>query len=101
MSVALLPNDTGKTDAFIDDIIMVAVDLENNVEQIMATPCTNLYADAHKTSGLAFAKKKISFQMINMKLKVTLKRQRFAWVCFQGWGRLFVVCSTLCTISEQ
>ena len=42
--------DEGKTDVFIDDLISVAVDINNNLDRIRTAPCTVLHAIAHSSS---------------------------------------------------
>ena len=43
--------DEGKTDCFVDDLISVAVDINDNLDRLRAAPCTILHAVAHSSSN--------------------------------------------------
>ena len=50
LSVTLPIEDKGKADVFIDDIISVAPDINENLDRLRAASCTVLHAIAHKSS---------------------------------------------------
>ena len=54
MSVTLNNDESCKSDVFVDDIITVGVDINNNLEKIVAAPCTVMHAVAHKATGQTF-----------------------------------------------
>ena len=51
MSVNLPDNELCESDVFIDDIISVSVDTEDNLDRIIAAPCTIMHAVAHKAKN--------------------------------------------------
>ena len=53
-SVPNLEQDRCSADVFIDDVITVGVDIGNNVEKLMAAPCTVMHALAHATDEKTF-----------------------------------------------
>ena len=54
ISVPLHEEDECKADVFIDDIILVAVDKDDNLQRIIAAPCTVMHAIAHSSSNGTF-----------------------------------------------
>ena len=54
MSVTLEKDECCKSDVFVDDIITVGVDIDNNLAKIVAAPCTIMHAVAHKANGDTF-----------------------------------------------
>ena len=51
LSVDLPVEDNGKADVFVDDIISVAPDINDNLQRLRAASCTVLHAFAHKASS--------------------------------------------------
>ena len=51
MSVQLPDDEDCKSDVFIDDIITVGVDINDNLQRITAAPCTVMHAIAHKATN--------------------------------------------------
>jgi hypothetical protein len=51
MSIELPDDELCKSDVFIDDIISVGVDIDDNLERIIAAPCTIMHAVAHKAKN--------------------------------------------------
>ena len=47
--VSLPDEDQGKTDCFVDDLISVAVDIDDNLDRLRAAPCTIIHVVAHST----------------------------------------------------
>ena len=47
--VSLPTEDQGKSDCFIDDLISVAVDINDNLDRLRAAPCTIIHAVAHSS----------------------------------------------------
>lgn len=54
MIISLSIEDCGKCDVYIDDIVPICVDITNNVDRIVAAPCTVIHAIAHKGSGATY-----------------------------------------------
>ena len=50
MSVSLPNEDRGKADVFVDDVILVCVDLEDNLPRLKTAPCTVIHAVAREKS---------------------------------------------------
>ena len=50
LSVNLPPEDQGKADVFIDDIISICVDKDDNLDCLKAAPCTIIHAIANRSS---------------------------------------------------
>ena len=50
LSVTLPANDNGAADCFVDDIITIAVDVDDNLQRATAAPCTVIHALAHSSS---------------------------------------------------
>ena len=55
--VSLPIEDHGKSDVFIDDLISVAVDLNNNLKRLSAAPCTVIHAVAHEAESGSHVKR--------------------------------------------
>ena len=51
LSVNIPADDSGKADCFVDDIISCAVDIGDNLEKLIAAPCTVIHAFAHKATS--------------------------------------------------
>ena len=51
MIVSLPNEDHGKADVFIDDIITVAVNINQNLQRAMAAPCTIIHAISHNETS--------------------------------------------------
>ena len=51
LSVDIPIETCGKSDVFIDDVISVCVDLDDNVERLTAAPCTVIHAVSHKATN--------------------------------------------------
>ena len=49
--VSLPIEDQGKSDVFIDDLISVAVDINDNLNRLRAAPCTIIHAISHSSSS--------------------------------------------------
>ena len=54
LSVDLPDSDSGNADCFVDDIITTAVDINDNLQRIMAAPCTIIHAMAHQATDSTF-----------------------------------------------
>ena len=54
LSVDLNEVNECKSDVFIDDLISLAVDIGNNLQRLIAAPCTVMHALAHKADGSTF-----------------------------------------------
>ena len=50
MSISLPNEDRGKADVFVDDVISVCVDLEDNLPRLKTAPCTVIHAVAREKS---------------------------------------------------
>ena len=50
-SVPNMEGDRCSADVFIDDVITIGVDIGNNIEKLMAAPCTVMHALAHASEG--------------------------------------------------
>jgi hypothetical protein len=57
LSVAMPDNDDGAADCFIDDIIMCAMDIDDNLQRITAAPCAIIHALAHSLSSTTFIRR--------------------------------------------
>ena len=53
LSVPLEEEDTCKADVFIDDVISICVDIDDNLDRVKAAPCTIMHAIAHKNEGVS------------------------------------------------
>ena len=71
MSVSIIIGENGKADVYVDDIIKIAVDVNNNFQRIKKAPVTATHAVADKaTMKSQNIKRKTIFQMIKWKQKV-------------------------------
>ena len=52
LSVIIEEGDICKADVFIDDVITVGVDMDDNLERIVAAPCSIMHAMAHNDNEL-------------------------------------------------
>ena len=51
LSVNLDEPNQCKSDIFIDNLISIGVDIGDNLQRLIAAPCTVMHAIAHKVSG--------------------------------------------------
>ena len=51
LSVPLTDEPDGKADVFVDDIMSITVDKDDNLKRLMTAPCTVIHAVAHKATG--------------------------------------------------
>ena len=56
-SVKLPEKYNGKADCFVDDIISIAVDIEDNLQKLIAAPCTVIHAVANRAEGTTFVER--------------------------------------------
>ena len=57
LSVPIFDEPDGKADVFVDDIMSITVDSGNNLEKLMAAPCTVIHAIAHSANGKTHIKR--------------------------------------------
>ena len=56
-SVHLPDENVGNADCFVDDIISMAVDIEDNLERLVTAPCTVIHAVSHQADGPTFVER--------------------------------------------
>ena len=56
LSVSLKNEPCAKSDVFVDDIMSIAADIDDNLIRLATAPCTVIHAMAHKASGSTFLK---------------------------------------------
>ena len=61
LKVSLLIEDQGKTYSFINDLISIAIDIDDKLDQLQAAPCyTVIHAVANSTTSSTHTKKRQS-----------------------------------------